>query len=120
MALLNLERAGQDAYKRSVLLRDMHDVFNFQPFQRLMSEMKNPDHADTVRMFFELYQFVEEQFQRLGPMERLGVLDALLSDAEVRSALVHQFNQRSGQRDTQIVDGSTTPDGQIQVWQPKC
>lgn len=91
--LQNLVRAGTEAYERSSLFRDLYDVFNFPPFQRLSAQMKDQQVAETVRMFFELYQDVEEEYARLSPIERLGVLDAIIADPETRQAAVRVWKR---------------------------
>lgn len=89
----NLVRAGAKSYETSEVYRDLYDTFNFPPFQRLMEQMKDERFGDAMRMFVNVYAWVEEEYARLAPMERLGVFDAIMSNPETRSAVMRKFGE---------------------------
>lgn len=81
-----LAEAGRSAYQRSQLYRDLFAVFNFEPFQRLLRQLEDPDLAPAVRAVMRLYNLVHAEHGHLSPWERLGEVDALMSHHAVRQA----------------------------------
>ena len=89
----NLRKAGVQA-QNIPLYSDLYAVFNYEPFQRISKYMTNPETAPYMKMYFELYQYVEREYQRFSPIERLGIVDAIMSDPESRRALLSHFTSQ--------------------------
>jgi hypothetical protein len=87
--LRHLTREGENALE-SPIVNDLYDLFNYPPFKRLQHYQQQ--NSEVLVFYMKVYKYVEEEFSRFSPIERLGIVQNIINDAQTRKAFIDLFN----------------------------
>jgi hypothetical protein len=83
------------------VFRDIRDTFDYPPFRRLLNLMKDNCTADPVKMFMEIYMWIEDSSPHQNSWENIRRLKQLIDDGGSRQSLCEKYMdiRRKGKND---------------------
>lgn len=90
MAMLrSLVYEGERALQ-SPVVQDLFALFNYPPFQRLQQQT-----SEEFMFYMQVYRWVEQEYSRFTPMERLGIVQNIIETPEIRVGFIKKFQSHS-------------------------
>ena len=86
-----LEDLGREAYDISEVYRDIHNLYNYPPFQRLRKLLETEANSDAAGMLLQLYDSVQVMHPDMTPIEHLGIMFRTMSNKDSRLQVVMMY-----------------------------
>jgi hypothetical protein len=86
----HIESAGERANEIAVF-RDIRKTFDHPPFRRLLDLMKDDRTAESVRMFMDIYTWIDDTSPHSSSLEKLGRLKQLIDNSSTRQSLCAKY-----------------------------